>query len=73
MQLLGWEVDVINTVQFSNHTGFGRWGGTRFDAAHLDDLFSGLDKNGLLRYARVLTGAYRRNEVHRVKLLMKLN
>ncbi|KDN53387.1 pyridoxal kinase [Tilletiaria anomala UBC 951] len=56
LQLLGWEVDVINTVQFSNHTGFGRWGGMRFDEKHIDDLVGGLDKNGLLRYARVLTG-----------------
>lgn len=56
LQLLGWEVDVVNTVQFSNHTGFGRWGGSALDADHLDDLFAGLDENGLLRYARVLTG-----------------
>lgn len=83
LQLLGWEVDVVNTVQFSNHTGglcaslqaascarlctldlllhsltgYGRWGGLRFDEAHLDDLFAHLDQNGLLRYSRVLTGA----------------
>lgn len=49
LQLLGWEVDVVNTVQFSNHTGFGRWGGTAFDAQHLSDVFTGLDENGLLR------------------------
>ncbi|KAJ1025378.1 hypothetical protein NDA13_004191 [Ustilago tritici] len=56
LQLLGWDVDVINTVQFSNHTGYGRWGGLRFDADHLSDIFSGLEKNGLLRYSRMLTG-----------------
>lgn len=56
LQLLGWDVDVTNTVQFSNHTGYGRWGGLRFDAEHLQDIFSGLDKNGLLRYSRMLTG-----------------
>ncbi|PWZ02205.1 Ribokinase-like protein [Testicularia cyperi] len=56
LQLLGWDVDVANTVQFSNHTGYGRWGGLRFDAAHLQDLFDGLEKNGLLRYSRMLTG-----------------
>jgi pyridoxine kinase len=49
---------VINTVQFSNHTGFGRWGGARFDEHHLDDIFRGLEENGLLRYARVLTGGH---------------
>ncbi|EST05517.1 Phosphomethylpyrimidine kinase type-1 [Kalmanozyma brasiliensis GHG001] len=56
LQLLGWDVDVTNTVQFSNHTGYGRWGGLRFDAEHLQDIFDGLDKNGLLRYSRMLTG-----------------
>ncbi|SAM82009.1 related to pyridoxal kinase [Ustilago bromivora] len=56
LQLLGWDVDVTNTVQFSNHTGYGRWGGLRFDADHLSDIFSGLEKNGLLRYSRMLTG-----------------
>lgn len=56
LQLLGWDVDVTNTVQFSNHTGYGRWGGLRFDASHLSDIFSNLDRNGLLRYSRMLTG-----------------
>ncbi|KAJ9479096.1 putative pyridoxal kinase BUD17 [Pseudozyma hubeiensis] len=56
LQLLGWDVDVTNTVQFSNHTGYGRWGGLRFDSSHLSDIFSSLDKNGLLRYSRMLTG-----------------
>ncbi|KAJ1032971.1 hypothetical protein NDA16_000250 [Ustilago loliicola] len=56
LQLFGWDVDVTNTVQFSNHTGYGRWGGLRFDADHLSDIFSGLEKNGLLRYSRMLTG-----------------
>ncbi|SJX62894.1 related to pyridoxal kinase [Sporisorium reilianum f. sp. reilianum] len=56
LQLLGWDVDVTNTVQFSNHTGYGRWGGLRFDAEHLQTLFDGLEQNGLLRYSRMLTG-----------------
>lgn len=55
-QLLGWDVDVANTVQFSNHTGYGRWGGLRFDAEHLRQLFEGMDQNGLLTQGRVLTG-----------------
>ncbi|KAK0528645.1 putative pyridoxal kinase [Tilletia horrida] len=56
LQVLGWDVDVVNTVHFSNHTGYGRWGGLRFDAAHIRDLFSGLKRNGLVRYERMLTG-----------------
>lgn len=56
LQLLGWEVDAAMTVAFSNHTGYGRWGGSKFDAAHLEDIFSALDANGLLRQSHLLTG-----------------
>jgi pyridoxine kinase len=56
LQLLGWEVDVVNTTQLSNHTGYGRFGGMRLDAEHLQSVFDGMEKNGLLRYGRVLTG-----------------
>ncbi|KAK4050792.1 putative pyridoxal kinase [Microbotryomycetes sp. JL201] len=52
LQLLGWEVDQVNTVEFS----YGRWGGSKFDAAHLEDIFSALDANGLLRQSHMLTG-----------------
>lgn len=55
-QLLGWDVDAVNTVQFSNHTGYGRWGGQRIEAAVLADVFEGMERNGLLRQNRVLTG-----------------
>ncbi|KAE8234784.1 hypothetical protein CF326_g175 [Tilletia indica] len=56
LQVLGWDVDVVNTVHFSNHTGYGRWAGLRFDAEHIRDLFAGLQRNGLARYDRMLTG-----------------
>ncbi|GAA5974780.1 hypothetical protein JCM11641_007262 [Rhodosporidiobolus odoratus] len=57
LQLLGWEVDAALTVSFSNHTvSYGRWGGSKFDAAHLEDVFSALDANGLLRQSHLLTG-----------------
>lgn len=55
-QLLGWDVDAVNTVQFSNHTGYGRWGGQRMDAAHITGVLEGMKENGLLRQHRVLTG-----------------
>ncbi|KAJ2321356.1 putative pyridoxal kinase [Coemansia sp. RSA 2611] len=57
LQLLGHEVDVINTVQFSNHTGYNTVHGERFAAAHIRDLFAGLQANGLDRgYTHLLTG-----------------
>lgn len=56
LQLLGWDVDVVNTVQFSNHTGYGRWKGIRFDDTHIGELFNGLEENGLLKQSRMLSG-----------------
>ncbi|EJD48135.1 Ribokinase-like protein [Auricularia subglabra TFB-10046 SS5] len=56
MQLLGWDVDVVNTVQFSNHSGYGRFGGPRTEASDLANIFAYLEQNGLLQPSRVLTG-----------------
>jgi pyridoxine kinase len=56
LQLLGWEVDVVNTTQLSNHTGYGKFGGMRLDAAHLKSVFDQMEQNGLLRYSRMLSG-----------------
>ncbi|PIA13591.1 Ribokinase-like protein [Coemansia reversa NRRL 1564] len=57
LQLLGHEVDVINTVQFSNHTGYNNVHGQRFAAGHVLDLFAGLQANGLdCGYTHLLSG-----------------
>ena len=56
LQILGYDVDVINTVQFSNHTGYGHTNGYKVTAAQLDAIFEGLWTNGLVNYARLLTG-----------------
>ncbi|KAG8860356.1 putative pyridoxal kinase [Tulasnella sp. 330] len=56
LQLLGWDVDTINTVQYSNHAGYGRGGGPKTDASQIKAIFAGLKANGLIRYSRLLTG-----------------
>ncbi|KAI9482489.1 putative pyridoxal kinase [Coemansia sp. RSA 989] len=57
LQLLGHQVDVINTVQFSNHTGYNTVRGERFASSHILDLFAGLQANGLDHgYTHLLTG-----------------
>eukprot|EP00009_Paramoeba_aestuarina_P000102 CAMPEP_0201509604 /NCGR_PEP_ID=MMETSP0161_2-20130828/2611_1 /ASSEMBLY_ACC=CAM_ASM_000251 /TAXON_ID=180227 /ORGANISM="Neoparamoeba aestuarina, Strain SoJaBio B1-5/56/2" /LENGTH=186 /DNA_ID=CAMNT_0047904609 /DNA_START=50 /DNA_END=606 /DNA_ORIENTATION=- len=57
MQLLGSEVDFINTVQFSNHTGYPKFTGERLEPTHLVDLFEGLQTNDLhTNYSYVLSG-----------------
>lgn len=48
MQRLGCEVSFINTVQFSNHTGHGRWKGQIFTAEHIQDIVNGLDELGIM-------------------------
>ncbi|CAK9781145.1 bud site selection-related protein [Cutaneotrichosporon oleaginosum] len=56
LQMLGYDVDVINTVQFSNHTGYGYTNGCKTTADELTAIFEGLRTNGLADYSRVLTG-----------------
>ncbi|CAH8862723.1 unnamed protein product [Trichobilharzia szidati] len=56
LQLLGVEVDFINSVQLSNHTGYENVRGQVLDANDLKELYLGLKANGLHRYTHVLTG-----------------
>ncbi|KAG9077109.1 putative pyridoxal kinase, partial [Ceratobasidium sp. 370] len=56
LQLLGWDVDAINTVQFSNHAGYRSHGGTKTDRAQLLDIFSVLERNEFVHSDALLTG-----------------
>ncbi|KAI0251785.1 Ribokinase-like protein [Lactifluus subvellereus] len=56
LQLLGYDVDIVNTVNFSNHAGYRRSSGTKATPKELDDMFFILEQNGFLKPARVLTG-----------------
>nr|CAG4645648.1 EOG090X09AY [Lynceus sp. MCZ IZ 141354] len=56
LQVLGFEVDAVNSVQFSNHTGYGKWTGTILNSNELSDLIEGLRINDLLNYSHILTG-----------------
>lgn len=56
LQVLGFEVDAINSVQFSNHTGYGVWKGHVLNKDELKDLMTGLSYNGLDKYSHLLTG-----------------
>lgn len=48
LQRMGHEVWPINTVQFSNHTGYGAWTGQVFPAQHLSELLDGIEARGAL-------------------------
>ncbi|KAK9453354.1 Ribokinase-like protein [Dipodascopsis uninucleata] len=56
LQLLSWDVDVLNTVSFSNHTGYTQWQGERHSAQYIRQIFEGLKMNTLTEYDCVLTG-----------------
>ncbi|XP_077149663.1 pyridoxal kinase [Ranitomeya variabilis] len=56
LQVLGFEVDTINSVQFSNHTGYTHWKGQVLNAEELQEVYEGLRLNGVTQYDYVLTG-----------------
>ena len=57
LQRLGAEVWAINTVQFSNHTGYGSWRGQVFGADLVRDVVQGIEERGVLsRCDAVLSG-----------------
>ncbi|GAB2288939.1 hypothetical protein Dimus_023245 [Dionaea muscipula] len=56
LQLLGYDVDPINSVQFSNHTGYPTFKGQVLNGKELWDLIDGLAGNDLLYYTHLLTG-----------------
>ena len=57
LQRLGFETWGVNTVQFSNHTGYGQWRGTVFEPTQIAELIEGMAGRGALDHCRaVLTG-----------------
>ena len=56
LQWLGVETDVLNTVQYSNHVGYGSFAGEKLGGEALWELLQGMHKNGLLAPSHVLTG-----------------
>jgi pyridoxine kinase len=69
LQLLGCETWSLNTVAFSNHTGYGRWRGTAVPAREIAALFDGIAELGILpRCDAVLSGYLGEAEVGPVLL-----
>jgi len=56
LQLLGFEVDVINSVQFSCHTGYPAIKGQKLQGDDLAMLAQGLAANDVLDHTHLLTG-----------------
>lgn len=60
LQILGFEVDFVNTVQFSTHTGYKHIKGTMMQNNELIEIIEGLSLNEVDYYTHFLTG-YSRN------------
>jgi len=57
LQRLGHEVWAVNTVEFSNHTGYGAWRGRSASAEQVSEIVQGIEALGQLqRCDGVLTG-----------------
>jgi pyridoxine kinase len=48
LQTLGFNADFINTVQFSNHTGYPAFKGSHTSREQLQQLVDGLEQNGVV-------------------------
>ena len=44
MQRLGYNVSPVHTVLFSNHTGYGDWGGEIIDTKIVSSVIDGIEK-----------------------------
>ena len=58
LQIMGHEVTAIDTVQFSNHTGYGAWTGQVFPPAHIRDIVSGLADRGVIQQLGAVLSGY---------------
>src|ERR1700712_2387977 len=58
LQRLGAEVWAINTVQFSNHTGYGDWTGTVYSGQSVRDLVDGIAARDAFRRCDAVLSGY---------------
>jgi len=58
LQRLGFEVWPVNTVQFSNHPGYGAWRGEVFTAASVGAVIQGIAERHVLSGCRAVLSGY---------------
>lgn len=58
LERIGYDVWPINTVQFSNHTGYGSWTGEVFTSAHLSLVWSGVKARGRVGDCQAVLSGY---------------
>jgi pyridoxine kinase len=76
LQRLGAEVWAVNTVQFSNHTGYGHWTGDVYSGAQVAKIIEGIEARGAFPRCNAVLSGYMGDHsigeaiidaVHRVK------
>lgn len=58
LQSMGFDVWPVNTVQFSNHTGYGHWQGNIFSAEHVRAVIQGLLSLDLAKQCDAILSGY---------------
>lgn len=58
LQRLGHEVWPVYTVNFSNHTGYGQWGGSPIAASEVTHIVHAMEKRGALAQVDVVLSGY---------------
>ncbi len=62
LQRLGFEVWSINTVQFSNHTGYGAWTGQVYPPEGVAEIVDGIEARGVLAECGAVLSGYMGSE-----------
>lgn len=58
LQSMGYDVWPVNTVQFSNHTGYGKWRGEIFTREHIRDVIQGIEELDVLGKCSAILSGY---------------
>lgn len=58
LQSMGYDVWPVNTVQFSNHTGYGQWQGEVFSREHIQQVIKGLFDIGVVEQCQAILSGY---------------
>lgn len=58
LQSMGYDVWPVNTVQFSNHTGYGKWRGEIFTSEHIRGVIQGIEELDVLDQCSAILSGY---------------
>ena len=58
LQSMGYDVWPVNTVQFSNHTGYGKWRGDIFSREHIRSVIKGIEELGIASQCEGILSGY---------------